>query len=319
MLTAIQGPRAIQIPTSLPLQAPLRTAGSQSAAELSPADSLQRTAAVGSIPATLPLFSASAPVLEKSLIKLGSSPTEETARQAQAGFRVGIRELDLNALNQVQTILDAQFKSSNDYRTQRFLAEVQVDLFMEIHAKGGKPNIPALTMPPVPGKTPEAILHGSLKQLNCCPTEANYQTARAGFRVALRSLSTDDLAKTRQLVQAATQTSGDYRTQRFLDNLLEDVMMEQFAHGVKPDPQSLQMPPALGKAPAEIAVNAVKLLNCCPTEVNFRTSVAAVRVAARSLDKAQLAALKAEFTKLMAANPDYRNQVFLDTVAREIY
>lgn len=318
MLTAIQGTRALQNTQILP-QAAAPLAAAAPITELRPADRVQRTAAVGSIPAALPLFSAAtSPTLDKAVGQLASSPTEANARAAQAGFRVAIRSLDLNALNSLQCALDCQIKAAGDYRTQKFLSEIQVDLFMEIHAKGGKPNIPPLTMPPIPGKTPETILHGSLQQLNSGTSEANFKTARAGFRVALRSLSAEDLLKTKALVGSAVQTGGDYRTQTFLDNLLQDVLMEQLERGQNPPAPAPTMPPALGKAPAEIAANALNLLNSSSSQANFRTSLAAVRVAARDLSKEQAAALKAELTKAMSATSDYRIQVFLDTAAREL-
>lgn len=319
MLTAIQRPQAPSSVSFTSSAVPAIQAIPAQVSELRPSDSVQRTAAVGSIPASVGLFAYPAESLDKALKTLSESPSEETARKAQAGFRVAIRAHDLNTLNQLQAAIQSQIHASSDFRTQRLLAEIQVDLYMEIHAKGGKPNIPALTAPALPGNTPESVVQGSLKKLNSHLSEANYREARAGFRVALRNLSVADLAKTEQLVKTAVQTTADYRQQLFLDDLLEDLLMEQFNRGLKPEAPALQMPPALGKAPAEIAANALKLLNQSASEANYRTAVAAVRVAARDLSKEQKAALKAEFQAAMKQTSDYRTQVYLDLVSRELY
>ena len=319
MLTALQGPQAPHQTFPTQSAAPVRTSMPTAPAELRPTDSVMRSAAVGTIPATHSFFSAPATSLDKALQLLNSAPTEEAYRKAQASFRIALRSLDLNALNQLQPSLDAQIKSSQKYRSQRFLADVQVDLFMEVHAKGGKPNIPPLTAPPSPGNTPEGVVQGSLRQLGSSLSEANYRTSRAGFRVAIRDLSVADLNKARALVQAGIQTSQDYRTQIFLDDLLEDVVMEQFQRGLKPEVPALGMPPALGKTATEIASKGLALLNSSPSEANYRTAIAAVRVASRGLDKAQLAVLKAELQNQMKLTSDYRTQIFLDQLSREMY
>lgn len=320
MLTSINGLQAAQtLPALAPLPKRADVPVSLAITELSPADSVQRTTAVGAIPATLSFFAYPAASLDKALAQLVSSPTEESYRKAQAGFRIALRGLDLKALQELQPALDAQIKAQSEYRNQKFLADIQVDLYMEIHAKGGKPNMPALTMPPSPGNGPDGVFAGSLRQLALSPSEANYRTARAGFRVALRSLSVEDLNKTRALAQAAISTSSDYRTQVFLDDMLEDIVMEQFERGMNPAAPALVKPPALGKSPAEIAANGLKLLNSNASEATYRTAIAAVRVAARDLDKAQQAALKAELTKAMGSTSDYRTQIFLDQVARELF
>lgn len=317
MITAIQGTRPIQT-TPILTRPGLPTAPSQLPA--GPVDQMQRTAAVGAIPASIGLFATgSAATLDAALAKLVSCPTEENSRAAQAGFRVGIRAYDLQELTSLQSAISSHIKAGGDYRMQKFLAEIQVDVFMEIHAKGGKPNLPPLTTPPSPGSTPQAIVGGSLKQLDSCTSEANFKLARGGFRIALRDLSSEDLNRTKALVDAAIQTTGDYRHQVFLDNLLEDVLMEQASRGLNPAIPQPAMPPALGKAPAEIAANALKLLAAGSSQAQFRTAVAAVRVAARDLDKAQTAALKAELVKAMASTSDYRTQVFLDKVSREMF
>lgn len=319
MLTAIQRTQGLVAPQLSATSAPIQTPAQAPVSELRPSDSVQRSAAVGSIPATMNLFAASsAPAVDNALKQLAASPTAEAARKAQASFRVAIRSLDLKSLQALQPAIDAEVKNSADYRTQKLLADIQVDLYMEIHAKGGKPNQPALTMPALPGNAPDSIVHGSLKKLSVHMSEANYREARAGFRVALRDLKPADLAKTEALVRAAISTSSDYRTQAFLDDMLKDIAVEHINRGLNYPAPALNMPPALGKAPAEIAANAVKLLNSSSSEANFRTSVAAVRVAARDLDKSQLTALKAELNKAMQSTGDYRTQVYLDKVSREI-
>ena len=150
-------------------------------------------------------------------------------------------------------------------------------------------------------------------------SESKYRDARAGFRVALRSLSNEDLLKTKQLVSLAVQTGSDYRQQMFLDDLLEDVLTEQITRNIQTDVPALAMPPALVGTPADIARQALTLLNSNQSEANFRTAVAALRVASRNLPPASVPALKAELVKAMSQTTDYRTQVYLDLVARELH
>ncbi len=319
MLSAIQRAQALNAPQFNPAQATVQTAPQSTSNELRPQDLVQRSAAVGSIPATLSLFaSSSSPTLDNALKLLSSSPTQETARKAQASFRVSIRSQDLQSLQALQPALDALVKQSGDYRTQKLLADLNIDLAMEIHAKGGKPNLATPAMPALPGNSPDSIVHGSLKKLSSHMSEANYREARAGFRVALRDLNPADLAKTESLIRAAIASSSDFRTQVFLDDMLKDIAVEHINRGLEYPAPALTMPPALGKSPAEISSNAVKLLNSSSSEANFRTAVAAVRVAARDLDKNQLAALRAELTQAMKQTSDYRTQLYLDKVSREL-
>jgi len=298
----------------------IKTHSQSQIAELRPQDQVSQVAPRGQIPATsLNLFAAPSAELQAALAKITANPSQASVREAQAGFRVAIRKLDLPALQALQQSLQAEIRSNGDFRAQRLLDELRIDVHMEIFSKGGKSDIPAPSMPPLPGNSPESIVSGSLKQLHSHLSEANFKTSQAGFRVAIRSLSPEQLLQTRGLVQAAIQTSSDYRSQLLLHGLLGDIAMEQATRGIKPEHPELKMPPALGSAPAEIAVNGLKLLHANPSEANFRTAVAAVRVASRSLDAEGKAALKAELQAAMGLTQDYRTQVFLDTVARELF
>lgn len=317
MLSAIQ---RTSTPAFTPLAAaPAPVAAPAAPAQLAPVDRVQRSAAVGQIPASLNLFAASSPELSQALSKLASSPTEANSRDAHARFRVAIRKLDLSALSALQDSLKAEIAGNSSYRAQKLLDELRVDVAMEIFTKGGKPETPALTMPPVPGNTPESVVSGSLKQLNSHLSEANFKTAQAGFRVALRSLSPEQLLQTRSLVHAAIQTQSGYRDQLFLDKLLADIAMEQASRGIKPEYPALTMPPALGKTPAEIASNGLKLLQAAPSESQFKTALAAARVASRDLSADDKAALKQQLQALMQQTSDYRTQVYLDKVSRELF
>ncbi|MGV3527051.1 MAG: hypothetical protein ACO1RX_22740 [Candidatus Sericytochromatia bacterium] len=319
MISALQ---RLQSPSLVAPSAPAAPASASRTAvitELRPQDQLQRTAAVGQIPATLSLFAAGGAELSNALKQIQTSPTEASVRSAQAGFRVALRPLDLASLQALQAELQQKIASSGDFRTQRLLDALRVDLLLEIASKGGPDGTQAPQMPPLPGKTPESIVQGSLKQLHSHASEENYRTARAGFRVALRSLSAEQLLQTRQLAQLAAQTTGDYRSQLLIDEMLSSIAMEQIGRGIQPEPAAIVAPPALGQQPATIAANAVALLQSSATQSQFRTAVAAVRVAARSLDQGQVNALKAALVQAMQQTGDYRTQRFLDQVSRELF
>lgn len=305
-----------QIPSSSHRMAPL--AGT-SLSELRPQDQLSRVYAKGQIPASLNLFTAAAPELQAVLSQLKSDPTQAAVRDTQASFRVALRQLDLSALNVLQQSLQAEIRSNGDFRTQRVLDQLRADVNLEIFSKGGKPDIAQPSMPPLPGANPESIVSGSLKQLHSHLSEANFKTAQAGFRVAIRALSPEQLLQTRNLIQAAVQTSADYRSQLLLQGLLTDIAIEQVSRGIKPLLPEPTMPPAVGSRPTEIAVNGLKLLHSDLSEANFRTALAAVRVASRSLDTEGKAALKSELQAAMKLTGDYRTQIYLDTLAREIF
>lgn len=298
-------------PAQLPAAAPL--------SELRPQDQVQQLHAKGQIPASLNLFAAAAPELQQVLARLKASPTQATVREAQAGFRVAIRQLDLNALAALQQSLQREIQTNGDFRSQRLLDQLRTDVNMEIFSKGGKPDLAQPTMPPQPGQTPESIVSGTLKQLHSHLSEANFKTAQAGFRVAIHALNPQQLLQTRDLVQAAIQTSSDYRSQLLLQGLLTDIATEQVGRGLEPQYPEVKMPPAVGTRPAEIAVNGLKLLHSSASEANFKTALAAVRVASRQLDAQGLAALKAELQSAMALTGDYRTQVYLDTLVREMH
>lgn len=323
MLSQIQqtalSPTAPASTLSQPALRPAQLPATSTLSELRPQDQVQSLYAKGQIPASLNLFAAAAPELQQVLAQLKTSPTQATVREAQAGFRVAIRQLDLKALAALQQSLQREIQTNGDFRSQRLLDQLRTDVNMEIFSKGGKPDLAQPSMPPLPGKTPAAIVSGSLKQLQSHLSEANFKTAQAGFRVAIRSLSPAQLLQTRDLVQAAIQTSADYRSQLLLHGLLADIASEQIVRGIKPQQPELSMPPAVGTQPAEIAVNGLKLLHSNASEANFKTAVAAVRVASRQLDAAGIAALKAELQSAMALTSDYRTQVYLDTLAREMF
>ncbi|MBF2052950.1 MAG: hypothetical protein IGS03_05715 [Candidatus Sericytochromatia bacterium] len=302
-----------------PVQRPAQQPAISRLSELRPQDQVQALHAKGQIPASLNLFVAAASELQQVLAQLKASPTQATVREAQAGFRVAIRKLDLSALAALQQSLQREIQTNGDFRSQRLLDQLRTDVNMEIFSKGGKPDLAQPGMPPLPGKTPEAIVSGTLKQLHSHLSEANFKTAQAGFRVAIRALSPAQLLQTRDLVQAAIQTSGDYRSQLLLHGLLTDIASEQIVRGLKPQQPALSMPTAVGTQPAEIAVHGLKLLHSHASEANFKTAVAAVRVASRQLDAAGIAALKAELQSAMALTSDYRTQLYLDTLAREMF
>lgn len=302
-----------------PALRPAQLPAAATLSELRPQDQVQQLHAKGQIPASLNLFAAAAPELQQVLARLKASPTQGTVREAQAGFRVAIRQLDLKALAALQQSLQREIQTNGDFRSQRLLDQLRTDVNIEIFSKGGKPDLAQPTMPPLPGQTPESIVSGTLKQLYSHLSEANFKTAQAGFRVAIRALSPEQLLQTRQLVQAAIQTSTDYRSQLLLQGLLTDIATEQVGRGLEPQYPEAKMPPAVGTRPAEIAVNGLKLLHSSASEANFKTALAAVRVASRQLDAQGLAALKAELQSAMALTSDYRTQVYLDTLVREMY
>lgn len=313
MISAIQRANSAQLLTQV---APLRqAAGIPAQAQLAPQDNIQRAHSAGRIPASIGLFG-SAPVLQDSLKKLNAGPREADLRAAQAHFRVQIRSLDLTALQALALDLNLEISQSGDFRSQRFMSAIQVDLKMEIFSRTGQSQAPVPTMPPVPGTTPAAIVKGSLAQLQGHLSESNFKTAQAGFRVALRQLSPEQLLETKAQLQAAIAQTGDYRSQLFLDALKQDILMEQITRGLPTDKPDLSMPPALGKTPQAIAQNALALLQANPSEAQFKTALAAVRVARSQLDPAQQAQLTQLFTAQMNQTTDYRSQVFLDQAAR---
>ncbi len=315
MISAIQRNAAAQAFTSV---TPVRQASGFPSAptQLAPQDQLQRSHAAGKIPASIGLF-ASAPVLQDSLKKLNASPREADMRAAQAHFRVQIRNLDLTALQALALDLNLEISQTSNFRTQRFMHAIQSDLQMEIFSKGGQTQSPAPGMPPVPGNTPQTIINGTLNQLNSHQSESNFKTAQAGFRVALRQLSPEQLLETRANLQAAIVQNSDYRTQLLLDGLSQDILMEQITRGLPTDSPAVKMPPALGNNPQAIAQNALALLQANPSEAQFKTALAAVRVARRQLNPAQQAELSQRFTTQMNQTSDYRSQVFLDQAARQ--
>lgn len=319
MLSAVQGFRvnAPLQPTLNPIS--VHQSASQSVVELRPQDSIQKSALFGTIPASMNFFVSRATDLEDALARLSSSTTQQGFRDTQAGFRVAIRKLDLTALETLRSDIKAEIASNGDFRSQKLLDGLYHDVNMQIFEIGGKPEHPELKMPPVPGNTPETIVSGSLKQLSSHMSEANFKTALAGFRVALRSLSPEQLLQTRGLVSAAGQTQTDYRAQLMLEQMRFSLIDELFDRGIKTEAPELKMPPALGTTPAQIAANAVDLLNSSASEANFKTAVAAVRVAIRDLGPEQKTALKAELQSAMTQTSDYRTQIYLDQVAREIY
>lgn len=282
-------------------------------------DAVIKSVPTGAIPAHMNFGITQANELQDALARLAANPSQAAFRGAQANFRVAIRALDLNVLQQLQRDLQAEIAQQSDFRAQRLLAGLSVDVNMEIFSKGGQPSRPALDMPALPGNTPASIVSGSLQKLNSHMSEANFKEALAGFRVALRQLQPADLDATAQLVSAATQSSQDYRNQLFLEQLRQSLISEKITRGLKAQPPELKMPPALGSAPSDMAANALKLLHSNASEQNFKTALAAVRVAQRGLDDAGKQALRSAFESAMQDTADYRTQVFLDSAARSIY
>jgi hypothetical protein len=108
---------------------------------------------------------------------------------------------------------------------------VLVDVKLELFEKEGPQSIPQPTMPPSPGSTPAASVANSVARLQSNATEDNFRTAQAGFRVALRGLSLTELKQTEALVADAIKGNSDYRTQKFLDAIANDVRFAIFEKG----------------------------------------------------------------------------------------
>lgn len=315
MIQVLSAPVRVTAPV-IPATRPLAPTTSLPVQHTPTKDALQLQALTGSVPTSIGLFTAptAAGTLNNALTKLASNSTQENVRDSQAGFRVAIRSLDLKGLAETEQLIKSQMKFTSDYRTQQFLHEILIDTFMEVYAKGGKPNIPEPTMPPIPGNTPDTIVAGSLKQLNCCPTEENFKTAQAGFRVAVRSLDLKGLAASEALIKAQMKTTTDYRTQQFLHEILIDNHMEIFAKGGKPNIPEPTMPPIPGNTSDTIVAGSLKQLNCCPTVENFKTAQAGFRVAIRSLDLHCLKQTEQLVKAQMKSTSDYRTQQFLDEI-----
>lgn len=323
MLSRIFAPFTVSAPSVQTSKAPVQQRPALVADEINIKDQLQvQSARTGAIPATtLSLFAAPArtlPALNNSLNRLHSNPSEANFRDAQANFRVAIRALSIAELKQVLNGIQAEMGKTSDYRTQKFLDKIQLDARMELSEKEGVDHYPDATMPQLPGNTPETIVRNSLAKLLSNPTEANYREAQAGFRVALRPLSAPVLKAVEQQLRQQMQASNDYRTQKFLDEVLVDVKLELFE---KDGPQSIPqptVPPSPGSTPAAIVANSVARLQSNSTEDNFRTAQAGFRVALRNLSLAELKQTEALVADAIKGNSDYRTQKFLDAVASDV-
>ena len=179
----------------------------------------------GQIPATLNFFPSGTQV-DSVLSKLASNPSQDNFKAALAQYRVAIRQLSLPNLEAAAAQLQGLINQSGDYRTQVFLDQALVETRIEIQNKGGKPGFAEPTMPPSPGTEPKSIVENTLKQLNSSASEANFRTSQAGFRVAIRSLSLEQLKATDKMVREAINATPDYRSQKLLDALLVDLLME---------------------------------------------------------------------------------------------
>ncbi len=288
--------------------------------ELPIKDRLHVQTALGHVPglATTVRFAA-APALDNSLSQLQQAPDERTAKAAQANFRVAIRSLDLPALQALMSDVQDEIAASGDFRTQRFLDKVAVDVRMAIWEKGGKLPEQPLQKPALPGSSPEGIVAGSLKHLQQHLSEANFRDARAGFRVAIRQLTPEQLNQTRSLIHSAMSTSSDYRTQLFLDALNSSITEEQITRGLKAPAPAVKMPPALSTHPQSFVQGVLDLLHKGQDEAQFKTALASVRVTSRQLSAENRQVLQ----QLLLAETrntrhDYRTQIFLDQAAREV-
>jgi hypothetical protein len=283
-------------------------------------DRLQVQTLAGHVPGLAASISfASTPALDHSLQQLQNAPDERTAKSAQANFRVAIRSLDVPALQALLKDVQGEIADTTDFRTQRFLDKITVDVRMALWEKGAKLPEQPIQMPAVPGNTPHGIVAGTLKQLQQNPSEANFREARAGFRVALRQLSPEQLNQTRALIHSATSTSSDYRTQLLLDAMNSAITEEQITRGLKTPAPALKMPPVLSTHPQAFVQGALELLHKGADEAQFRTALASVRVSSRELSPESRQVLQ----QLLVAETknskhDYRTQVFLDQALREI-
>lgn len=180
----------------------------------------------GAVPVTNVFAHDGSDTVKAALAKLHSSPTQENFRNSQASFRVALRSLDKAHLLQAQHAVTAEMQKTSDYRTQVFLDEILVDVKMEIFWRD---------------RDNKSFQHDygvhkvedALAALQSSPTQENFRKAQAGFRVAIRSLSSADLDQAEIAVKAHMQKTDDYRTQVFLDKLLTDVKMERFGRTLK--------------------------------------------------------------------------------------
>ncbi|MGE3724303.1 MAG: hypothetical protein AB7I41_02035 [Candidatus Sericytochromatia bacterium] len=267
----------------------------------------------GQIPAALNFFPSGTQV-DAVLSKLASNPSQDNFKAALAQYRVAIRQLSLPNLEAAAAQLQGLINQSGDYRTQVFLDQALVETRIEIQNKGGKPGFAEPTMPPIPGAEPKSIVENSLKQLNSHASEANFRTSQAGFRVAIRSLSLEQLKATEGLIAQAIAQTSDHRSQKLLDSLMLDAKLEIARKGGQPGFPEPTMPPIPGTEPKSIVENSLKQLNSHASEANFRTSQAGFRVAIRSLSLEQLKATDKLVREAIKSTPDYRSQKLLDAL-----
>lgn len=319
LTTALQRLSNLSAPTALRSR-PNATQVSSSVSEMPIKDRLQVQTLAGHVPGLAASISfASTPALDHSLQQLKNAPDERTAKAAQANFRVAIRSLDLPALQALLQDVQGEISNTSDFRTQRFLDSITVDVRMALWEKGAKSPEQPVQMPAVPGNTPEGIVAGSLKQLQQHLSEANFRESRAGFRVAIRQLSPEQLNQTRSLLHSATSTSSDYRTQLLLDAMNSAITEEQITRGLKTPAPALKMPPVLSTHPQAFVQGALDLLHKGADEAQFRTALASVRVSSRELSADSRQVLQNLFlAEMKNLNHDYRTQVFLDQALREM-
>lgn len=321
MLTAaFQRLSNLSSPVAPRIRSNVTQASAPQSAELPIKDRLHVQTLAGHVPGlAASIRFVSTPALDSSLQQLKNAPDERTAKAAHANFRVAIRSLDVPALQALLQDVQNEVSDSSDFRTQRFLDSITVDVRMALWEKGAKLPEQPVHMPAVPGNTPEGIVAGSLKQLQQHLSEANFRESRAGFRVAIRQLSPEQLNQTQSLIHSATSTSSDYRTQLLLDAMNSAITEEQMSRGLKTPAPALKMPPVLSTHPQAFVQGALDILHKGADEAQFRTALASVRVSSRELSPESRQVLQQLFVAEMK-NPkhDYRTQVFLEQALREM-
>lgn len=294
---------------------PLRT---QSTNDRLSQDQLHLHSVRGLIPTEIGLFSSPAPQLNQALHTLHSHASEANFRAAQAQYRVSLRTLSVRELESLVQQLETEMKRHLDYRIQVFLDQALVDTRMEIFYKGGQANFPQPVMPPALGQDPHHIVNKTLQLLHSNPTEANYRTAQAAFRVAIRTLSLQELETTAKFLQQSMNQLSDYRSQKLLDSLELDLKLEIARKGGQPVLETPSQPPLPGQDPHSIVENTLKLLHSSPTEATFKTSEAGFRVALRRLTLAQLQQTEQLILAAIETETDYRTQKLLDALLTDL-
>ncbi len=159
-----------------------------------------------------------------------------------------------------------------------------------------------------------AHLQGALAAIQKAPDEQSLQDARANFRVAIRALGLPALHNLSEDIKQEMAATGDFRTQRFLDQLSQDVHLERYEKGADLQPAPVTAPPLPGHTPEGIVSGSLKQLHSDASEANFRTTLAGFRVAVRELDLEALQQVRTLLGSAMATSEDYRTQLMLNSV-----